>query len=626
MITKYLSLFLIIFLFSSCSTGVRNNRGCVDSVSVPGLFQGEGIELGIPQGPLASLMWTPEFDAYRSSSTDQRGGNGDGRPIQPGESLTIAQLEGPGIVTHIWCTVSGEPRYSRKLVLRAWWDDAEQPSIEAPLGDFFCVGHGIDRSVNSLPIRVSNLGRARNSYWPMPFKHSARIEVENQGTLPVSSFYYRVNYIRMEQFPKTMLYFHARYRQEWPCPTVDTNGVNPDGSQNYVILETKGRGYYAGCSLSIVNNAKGWWGEGDDYIWIDEPESPPRMTGTGTEDYFGDAWGIRETEGLYCGCPVFTGLEPGDIVSLYRFHIADPVPFHQWIKATIEHGNANDRSDNWSSVAFWYQDKPFQNEIGLFAVPPVEKRLPNTDERAQTAYPSTAKTVIQNMQDGDLNGAIDPALAYVSAFPEAKCTALFCLLLGDLFDREETYRYSDSLYYYDLTNKCWGGTDAACVGSAELWRRADKNRARISASGHGSYTLYLNEEKLLSDDQPYSVQTECVELQPGKNVIAIEATNTTTPAAVAVTLRTLNLELFTDGTWLASRSVSPEWTQTGYDDQAWQPTSVQAEGFDAPFCGESILGLPGIDYRAKWIWLHEEFPKGEKVYFRKVFINPGIGE
>jgi len=321
---------------------------------------------GLPvlgQDILSNLGKPQDYISRRISSYDRSGGNRDSLTIEPGATAALAEIPGPGAVHHIWVTIAAEPFYGRKLVLRMYWDGETVPSVEAPIGDFFGVGHGLDRSFSSLPINCSSEGRARNGYWYMPFRKSARITVTNEGRKPVAAFYYYVDYRVLKELSEFTPYFHAQYRQEMPCA--------PD--RNYVLLETEGRGHYVGCNLSVLQRALGWWGEGDDMIFVDG-EKTPSLHGTGSEDYFSDAWGMREDENPFYGCPLQEeDFQTGSKATVYRFHIPDPIPFTRSILVTIEHGHANDRADNFSSVAYWYQAEPHQPFPPLASV---DKRLP----------------------------------------------------------------------------------------------------------------------------------------------------------------------------------------------------------------------------------------------------------
>ncbi|MGZ7066111.1 MAG: glycoside hydrolase family 172 protein, partial [Candidatus Aminicenantales bacterium] len=190
-----------------------------------------------------------------------------------------------------------------------------------------------------------------------------RVTVTNEGQRPVDAFYYYIDYRELDGLRPDAPYFHAQYRQEFPCV----------GQKNYVILDAAGAGHYVGCNLSVLQRTMGWWGEGDDMIYVDG-EATPSLHGTGSEDYFSDAWGMREGERLFYGCPLQEeDFQSGAKATVYRFHIPDPVPFKKSIRVTIEHGHGNDRSDYYSSVAYWYQTEP---HVPYPALPAEDKRLP----------------------------------------------------------------------------------------------------------------------------------------------------------------------------------------------------------------------------------------------------------
>jgi D-arabinan exo alpha-(1,3)/(1,5)-arabinofuranosidase (non-reducing end) len=315
------------------------------------------------QDLLKGLAERQDYRSRRVSSYDRSGGNRDSIVIAAGATAVLADVAGPGAVHHIWTTIAAEPFYGRKIVLRIYWDGEATPSVEAPVGDFFGVGHGLNRNFSSLPITDSSEGRARNCYWVMPFGRSCRITATNEGARPVDAFYYYIDYRELPDIPAGTPYFHAHYRQEFP----------PDPARDYQILEAEGAGHYVGCVMSVLQRAMGWWGEGDDRMRIDG-EDAPSLHGTGSEDYFSDAWGMRESRGLFYGCPLQEeDFQAGSKATVYRFHIPDPVTFKTSIAVTIEHGHANDRADLLSSVAYWYQTEPHKP---FPALPPAAARLP----------------------------------------------------------------------------------------------------------------------------------------------------------------------------------------------------------------------------------------------------------
>lgn len=342
----------------------------------------------IAQNPIAQPDITRQqtYTLHRASSTDPAGANADFRRVAPGATLTVLDADGPGMISHIWFTIAtGEPYHLKRIVLRIYWDGEANPSVEAPIGDFFGLGLGTYRNWQSEMLSVGS-DKSLNSFFPMPFRHHARITITNEGKQRIGSFYYNIDYrTYAEQLPADTLYFHADYRQAQPNHGWTNNWIsngdplvndktNPDGKDNYVWMEAKGHGQYVGVTMSVMQNQDGWWGEGDDMFFIDG-EKTPSIVGTGSEDYFLGAWdfgGKPFSYQLY-GAPIVGDELAGSRSSVYRFHLDSPIPFTKSFKATIEHGNANDRSDNYYSVAYWYQAEPHDPFPPL---PPVEQRLP----------------------------------------------------------------------------------------------------------------------------------------------------------------------------------------------------------------------------------------------------------
>jgi len=342
----------------------------------------------LAQNPVAQPDITRQqtYTPHRASSTDPTGANADFRSIAPGATLTVLDADGPGMVSHLWFTIAtGEPYHLKRIVLRIYWDGEKDPSVEAPIGDFFGLGLGIYHNWQSEMLSVGS-DKSLNCFFPMPFRHHARITVTNEGKQRVGSFYYNIDYRTYTQpLPDDTLYFHAEYRQAQPNRGWTNNWIsngdplvnkktNLDGKDNYVWMEAKGHGQYVGVTMSVLQNQDGWWGEGDDMFFIDGDKTPS-IVGTGSEDYFLGAWdfgGKPFSYRLY-GAPIVGDELAGSRSSVYRFHLDSPIPFTKSFKATIEHGNANDRSDNYYSVAYWYQAEPHEPFPPL---PPVEERLP----------------------------------------------------------------------------------------------------------------------------------------------------------------------------------------------------------------------------------------------------------
>ena len=315
-----------------------------------------------------------DYKRRRCSSWDRTGGNKDYITIAEGETALVADIRGAGCITHLWCTIACEDRhYLRKMLLRMFWDGEGDPSVEVPIGDFFGMGHCATKNFVSLPITASPQdGRGFNCFFPMPYSESARIEVLNEGDAK-AIYYFYVDYEEYEEPEGGLGRFHAMWRRESPCDGVPGSEINLTGEGNYVILEAEGKGHYVGCILNVHNLTGGWYGEGDDMIFIDG-ERLPSIHGTGTEDYFNMAWGpSQEYNSPYHGVIFAGGPDWSGKITLYRFHVEDPIYFEKSIRVTIEHGHANRRSDDYSSVAYWYQTEPHRRFPRML---PASQRLP----------------------------------------------------------------------------------------------------------------------------------------------------------------------------------------------------------------------------------------------------------
>ncbi|MBN1853106.1 MAG: DUF2961 domain-containing protein [Pirellulales bacterium] len=293
--------------------------------------------------------------------------NWDNKNVPPGETKVLMDEKGPGVITHIWMTFLGPESQDwakegsanhQEMLLRIYYDGDERPGVEAPVGDFFANSFGERSEVISVPVVVEDAD-SYNCFWHMPFRKSVRVEIVNQSEKRISLLYYNIDWIKKDSIPEDTPYFYAQYRQEYPA----VNG------RDYLILETEGKGHYVGTVLSVRTRSPSWFGEGDEKIYIDGEEKAS-IWGTGTEDYFLSAWGLQTTSTPYFGTPFFDqwGIVGGH-TSAYRWHIHDPFVFNKSIKVTIEHfgwiapdenpdyqsTSWNEREDDYSSVAFWYQ-------------------------------------------------------------------------------------------------------------------------------------------------------------------------------------------------------------------------------------------------------------------------------
>lgn len=316
------------------------------------------------------------------------------RNIKPGETKVLCDIEGPGMIRHLWfAKPSPAPEQLRSMILRIYWDDSEHPSVEAPISDFFGVAHG-----RTAPFMTPYLGmpegRGFQCYFPMPFSKRCRMTFENDPVKTLGMLFYQVDYTLGDEISEDMGRFHAHFRRQNPCPV----------SQDYVLLDTQGSpGVFAGAVIGVNPLGPNWWGEGEMKFYIDGDTKYPTICGTGAEDYLCTGWGLDPHEALYTGVNYMkgnpaTGL--AQFISFYRFHILDPIYFqsdlrvelqqigapgaeflgqngveksgethdtaalkeayrkHGWVGPHVHPGMSDwlfDRSDDYCSTVYWYQ-------------------------------------------------------------------------------------------------------------------------------------------------------------------------------------------------------------------------------------------------------------------------------
>lgn len=303
------------------------------------------------------------------------------KDIAPGQTVILGEIEGCGIINHIWITVDSKTSDAdcyvlRDLVLRMYWDDEEVPSVETPLGDFFCCGFARECVVNSVPIAVVP-ARGMNCYFPMPFRRKARITLENQHDAAIPAFFYQIDYCLYDTLPENMAYFHAQWRRQRLTEL----------QKDYVIVDgIKGSGQYVGTYVALTTLERYWWGEGEVKFYIDGDEEYPTICGTGMEDYFGGSWSFasqvdgKTVENTYCtpylGYPYYSRHDElvhnpyhnddcPPMRGFYRWHLPDPIYFENDLKVTLQqigvcYKGLFERQDDVASVAYWYQTEPHQ--------------------------------------------------------------------------------------------------------------------------------------------------------------------------------------------------------------------------------------------------------------------------
>jgi D-arabinan exo alpha-(1,3)/(1,5)-arabinofuranosidase (non-reducing end) len=315
--------------------------------------------------------------------------------LEAGGTVVLADIEGPGMVRHIWMTLAettdASPYVLRDVVLCAYWDDEQEPSIEVPVGDFFCNGFGKRTPVTSVPIVVAPNG-GMNSYFRMPFRRRALLTLKSEHPVDLDQVYFQVDYTLNDQLGDDTAYLHAQWRR--------TNGTGKPGSDHLILDGVRGRGLYVGTYVGVTALERFWWGEGEVKFFLDGDGEFPTICSTGLEDYVGGAWAFQD--GLrsdpppnpqcfsapYCGYPYFSARDVSRASEfatmmapshgLYRWHLPDPIYFAEGIRVTLQQigawqGGLFERSDDICSTAYWYQSSGSVDRMPLV---PVHLRRP----------------------------------------------------------------------------------------------------------------------------------------------------------------------------------------------------------------------------------------------------------
>ncbi|HUT93779.1 MAG TPA: glycoside hydrolase family 172 protein [Thermoguttaceae bacterium] len=466
-------------------------------------------------GDLDDLAKPHEGRSMRSTSTavddsgDYAHGNSDNSRVAAGATKVVLNVEGPGVITHMWFTFLGpEPHpwakdgsaNHQEILLRIYYDGSERPGVEAPLGDFFANSFGKRSEVISVPVVVEDAD-SYNCFWRMPFRKSVRVEVVNQSEKKLNLLYYNIDWIKRDSLPENTPYFYAQYRQEYPV----------EQGKDYVILDTQGKGHYVGTVLSVRTRSPSWFGEGDEKIYLDG-EKKPSIWGTGTEDYFLSAWGLKTTGTPYFGTPYFDqrGIVGGH-TSAYRWHVHDPIVFNTSITVTIEHwgwisvdenpeGKShswNERQDDFSSVAFWYQTGT--PTFTARAPDAKERTLPNLD----LVFP--AKPFTDEKHHGDGEARVQTNLGF---FPQ-----------GQLFYRPEQAEGAWVEIPFEVKEKeprrlLIKGTRAPDYGRYQAYLNGVKLGGPIDLYHDGVSDWEFHLLDFWPDPGPYTLRLECVGKSP----------------------------------------------------------------------------------------------------------------
>jgi hypothetical protein len=294
------------------------------------------------------------------------------RTIKPGETVELCDIEGPGTIRHLWVTTEGKPANLRSLVIRGVWEGQDHPSIECPVGDFFGCAHGKVMPYQSAVHSVSP-SAGMNFWLPMPFVKRAKFSLTNEGAAAIPLFY-QLTYTVGDKLPADVGRLHVLFRRENPTTA---------GKDFELLPLRKNKGRYVGAVIGVRNlHPSQWWGEGEFKVYLDGDTRFPTIAGTGSEDYVGHAWGVQETPYLYNGC----SLTRGNYVSMYRWHLPDPIAWRKEGRVTIQQiawgsKGLTETRDDWSCATFWYEPAPSA------PLPP----LPNVKARTANIWPEAKK-------------------------------------------------------------------------------------------------------------------------------------------------------------------------------------------------------------------------------------------
>lgn len=460
---------------------------------------------GNDAGPFSSLALRKNYRSMRASSED-RPGNADFLRIAAGVTTTIAELEGPGEIVHLWTTINPpEPALLREIVIRIYWDGNEFPSVECPIGDFYGIGNAQYYHFDN-PMQAIGTDRGMNAFWPMPFVKSARVEIANEGKHDIGSFYYYIDWRKFDAPREDALYFHAQYRQEHPTVS----------GRNYLFCETGGGpGHFAGVNLSIHTQVEGWWGEGDDIFTIDGEERPS-LWGTGSEDYFCGAWGYGEifyTD--YFGMPQRTRIDQGadNFWNVYRLHLESPITFERSIKVEIEHGDngvsnrRGGKNNNYASVAYYYVSQP-QRLLG--PLPPADQRLPKFEPPPEPHVPEGVVEAHRMKYDKPDKGSLEKQMMEGFTTTERK---------GWLGDSQLFRAHAAEDDVQELTFETTGTIKGD--GALRLTRARDYGRISISLDGK---TIVRSFDGYAERVEPAVVPLNNLNLKSGRHVLRVRVT------------------------------------------------------------------------------------------------------
>lgn len=476
--------------------------------------------------------------------------------VNGGIARELASLSGPAVVTSLQIELECPEgisemtlnRFLRRIVLRIYWDDAKDPSVEVPLGDFFCNGVR-PVSFDSLPMSGRNL--AFECRFPMPFRKSMRIEAINGAafrmTLPLT-----VRKQALAAWDNRLRYFHAAWSQ------------SRAGGQRHNLLSVHSAGHYVGAYVVAIGTDGSWNILESDERMFRDGEKEPALHGTGLEDYFNGAWYYNYGTFVrpFAGCLEKSGIR----TTQYRFHVPDPVGFKRSFNADIEFGHGNTSRGYMSSVAYYYLDKPAP---AAFRVPEVTERFPGPDPLEPG---SMLCEVFERERLGLTNEAMSLCREYTEKYP--KSTESELMILRGLAYRlhAEGFNAVSNL----LVARVQASTSPEVRQQAELLIGLNQSRdaGLLAVHANAAYKLYVDDRLIMEGNDPITAAGRLISLPPGRHVIAVEASSPRPDPWFSAHLRGHGWDLWTDDTWRVSRQAPAGWRDVAFDDTAWRPASA----------------------------------------------------
>jgi len=540
---------------------------------------------------------------WRPSDARPRRVTGTHETIPAGKERVLANLEGPGVIRHIWFTAAlGKPeevvQFHRGVVIRAYWDDETSPSVEVPFGDFFAVGHGVQRpfdcAVLSMTPHKENVRAGFNCYFPMPFKKRARLVLSNETPSAVKGVYWHIDHDLDTSILGDVMTFHATYRASRPVVR----------EVPHVMCDAQGRGKYVGTVWSVDLLERHSWVESREDFYVDG-DTEPTLPGTGSEDYYGQAWGYRaDLQTSYLGTSVSSAEGFGKWTA-YRFHVLDPIAFQKSIRVTMKDRgyDIGYRCDDFATVTYWYQIEPHKSHLPL---PPYEDRLPvdHTDSYAH------GLEIIRDFEvKGDLDGAGRAAQLLGEKYPKNPLAMDLACLHADLLERAGKIDAAKGALRKIAAQS--GNEAAAKTATDKLWMLDGPGRALLKAYAPSGIEVFLDGQSVHKAGPWNMRDLAAVRLQTakGKHTLAVHALRLGDKPFPYLRLGTLQLwldvagpDIQADRSWKISPKPVDKWNQPGLDVSAWPVPTEHAGLPDAAWFRLSGPGIRTISYPIKRIW------------------------